>query len=91
MNLVAKEYVAANVEEDGVLLLSQFTGAARQLRGAVIVNPYATDDFAEKIRQALEMDAGEVTRRMRRLRAQVNENNIYKWATQLFRKLSKYA
>lgn len=91
MNLVAKEFVAANLEEDGLLLLSQFTGSARELRQAVILNPFATDEFAEKIRFALEMDGEEVRRRMHRLRADVSENNIYKWATQLLRKLGKYA
>ncbi|MFQ5695530.1 MAG: trehalose-6-phosphate synthase, partial [Terriglobia bacterium] len=60
MNLVAKEFVAANVDESGVLLLSRFTGASRQLREALIINPYAADEVAEQIRVALEMDANEV-------------------------------
>lgn len=89
MNLVAKEFVAANVEEDGVLLLSQFTGAARELVDAVIVNPYATDRLAEQIHEALTMDAREVGSRMRRLRETVRERNIYKWAGDVLRKLGK--
>lgn len=89
MNLVAKEFVAAKVEEDGVLLLSQFTGAARELVDAVIVNPYATDRLAEQIHEALTMDAREVGSRMRRLRETVRERNIYKWAGDVLRKLGK--
>ncbi|HSC78069.1 MAG TPA: trehalose-6-phosphate synthase [Candidatus Acidoferrales bacterium] len=89
MNLVSKEFVAANVEEDGVLLLSQFTGAARELRDAVIINPYATDELAEKINDALEMDSSAVRLRMRRLRETVREKNIYKWAHDIIRKLGR--
>ena len=55
MNLVAKEYVAAREDEDGVLILSQFTGASRELRDALLVNPYDTEQLAESIRRALEM------------------------------------
>jgi trehalose 6-phosphate synthase len=91
MNLVAKEFVAANVEEDGVLLLSQFTGAARELRDALIINPYATDRLAEQIHQALEMDEAEVGERMRRLRETVQERNIYKWASDIVGKLGRLA
>ncbi|MBI4466660.1 MAG: trehalose-6-phosphate synthase [Acidobacteria bacterium] len=89
MNLVAKEFVAANVEEDGVLLLSQFTGAARELRDALIINPFATDHLAEQIHQALTMEDDEVRRRMRRLRDTVRERNIYKWAGDIIRKLGR--
>jgi len=89
MNLVAKEFVASQVDSDGVLLLSQFTGAARELRGAVVINPYAVDDMAERMREAMEMEPVEVRRRMGRLRAQVRENNVYKWAADIIRKLSK--
>lgn len=91
MNLVAKEFVAANVKENGVLLLSQFTGAARELREALIINPYATDQLAEQIHRALEMDDEEVRARMRRLRETVREKNIFKWATDIFSKLGKLA
>ena len=57
MNLVAKEFVASAVDDDKVLILSQFTGAARELTDALLVNPYATDHFAEAIKEALEMPA----------------------------------
>ena len=80
MNLVAKEFVASRFDEDGVLILSPFTGAARELTDAVIANPYATDHLAEAIRQAIEMRPRERRQRMRRLRSLVEQNNIYKWA-----------
>jgi trehalose 6-phosphate synthase len=80
MNLVAKEYVAAQTGGDGVLVLSEFAGAARELADALIVNPYDTEQFAEAIRYGLEMDAVERRARMRRLSRQVDEHNIYRWA-----------
>jgi len=91
MNLVAKEFVAAQVDCDGVLLLSQFTGAARELTDAVIINPFAPEEMAEQICQAVEMDPREVRRRMANLREQVRENNIYKWAAEIIKKLSRLA
>jgi trehalose 6-phosphate synthase len=91
MNLVAKEFVASQVDKSGVLLLSQFTGAARELSDALLINPYAPDEVAEKIREALEMDRAEVRRRMERMRERVRENNIYKWAASILKKLSKIA
>ena len=80
MNLVAKEYVAAREDEDGVLVLSKFTGAAVELRDALIVNPYDTAGVAEAIHEGLEMNPAERRHRMRRMRRQVNEHNIYRWA-----------
>lgn len=80
MNLVAKEYVAAQSGGDGVLVLSEFAGAARELADALIVNPYDTEQFAEAIRYGLEMDAGDRRARMQRLSRQVEEHNIYRWA-----------
>jgi len=87
MNVVAKEFVAAKVNADGVLLLSSFTGAARELRDAVVINPFAPDQTAEAIRNAIEMDPMEMRRRMNRLRERVRENNVYKWAGDIIRKL----
>ncbi|MGH9561867.1 MAG: alpha,alpha-trehalose-phosphate synthase (UDP-forming) [Terracidiphilus sp.] len=87
MNLVAKEYVAAQKDEQGVLILSRFTGAARELRDAIIVNPYDVNATGEAIAQALRMDAGERTERMRRMRATVKEHNIYWWASNLIGEL----
>jgi len=80
MNLVAKEYVAAREDGDGVLVLSKFTGAAVELRDALIVNPYDISGVGEAIHEGLEMDRKERMRRMRRMRRQVMEHNIYGWA-----------
>jgi trehalose 6-phosphate synthase len=80
MNLVAKEFVAARDDRQGVLILSQFTGAAREMPDAVLVNPYATDAFADALNDALTMPIEEQQRRMQRLRAQVAEHNIFRWA-----------
>ena len=88
MNLVAKEYVAARTDDDGALILSQFTGAARELRDAIIVNPYDTDQVAEAIRTVLEMDPDERSQRMRRMRRIVKEYNVYRWAGSLIAELS---
>ena len=83
MNLVAKEYVASRFDEDGVLILSPFTGAAMELTDALIVNPYATERFADAILEAVEMRSEERRTRMVRMRSIVRENNIYKWAAHL--------
>ncbi len=80
MNLVAKEFVAARDDEDGVLVLSKFTGAAVELRDALLVNPYDTVGVSEAIFTALEMSPAERRERMRRLRRQVMEYNTYLWA-----------
>ncbi|HEY6337567.1 MAG TPA: trehalose-6-phosphate synthase, partial [Candidatus Sulfotelmatobacter sp.] len=87
MNLVAKEFVAARHDEQGVLILSRFTGAARELRDAVLVNPYDIEQTAEAIRLSLEMEPEERTARMQRLRKVVREQNIYRWAGNLIGEL----
>jgi trehalose 6-phosphate synthase/phosphatase len=80
MNLVCKEYCATRADEDGVLLLSEFAGAAGELQhGALLVNPYDTEGVAETIRRALEMPRAARRSRMRRLRRAVFENDIYRW------------
>jgi trehalose-6-phosphate synthase len=83
MNLVAKEFAAARRDERGVLILSQFTGAARELRDALLVNPYDIDQTAEAIRAALEMEPEEKQMRMHRMRELIKEHNIYRWAGDL--------
>jgi trehalose-6-phosphate synthase len=83
MNLVAKEFVAARPDELGVLILSRFTGAARELPDALLVNPYDIEQMAEAIRFGLEMDIEEQKARMQRMRRIVRENNIYLWASTL--------
>jgi alpha,alpha-trehalose-phosphate synthase [UDP-forming] len=87
MNLVAKEYVAAREDERGVLILSQFTGAARDLHDAIIVNPYDVESTAGAIALALEMNVSEMADRMRRMRRSVRERNIYWWAASLIGEL----
>ena len=80
MNLVSKEYCAARVNNDGVLILSEFAGAAFQLhQGALLVNPYHTRAVAEAISRACEMPLPEQRKRMRRLRARIRRENIFRW------------
>jgi trehalose-6-phosphate synthase len=83
MNLVAKEYVASCADGRGALILSQFTGAARDLTDALIVNPYDISQMAEAIKTALEMPVSEQEERMGRMRAAVKERNIYRWAADM--------
>ena len=87
MNLVAKEFLAARSDESGVLILSQFTGAARELRDALLVNPYDIDQTAEAIRAALEMEPEDKQVRVRRMRKVIKEHNIYRWAGNLITEL----
>jgi len=87
MNLVAKEFLAARRDERGVLILSQFTGAARELRDALLVNPYDIDQTAEAIRVALEMEPEEKQMRVHRMRRVIKEQNIYHWAGSLITEL----
>ncbi|PYX46671.1 MAG: trehalose-6-phosphate synthase [Acidobacteria bacterium] len=89
MNLVAKEFVAARADESGVLILSIFTGAARELRDALQVNPYDIDQTAEAIRAALEMEPEEKQTRMRQMRRTLIEHNIFEWAGNLITELSE--
>lgn len=80
MNLVAKEFVAAREDECGVLVLSQFTGAARELTEALIVNPYDIDEASSALATALNMSPSEKRERMRSMRAFLAEFNVYRWA-----------
>jgi trehalose 6-phosphate synthase len=80
MNLVAKEYVAARDDERGVLVLSQFTGAARELTEALIVNPYDIEEASSALATALKMSPEEQRERMRAMRAFLAEFNVYRWA-----------
>ena len=80
MNLVAKEFVASRDDEHGVLVLSQFTGAARELHDALPVNPYHVDQCAEALHRALQMPPDEQRVRMRSMRRLVQEYNVYRWA-----------
>lgn len=97
MNLVAKEFVAAKSENDegvpgaveGVLVLSEFAGAARDLPEALIVNPYDAEEFAEAIHQALVMDEKDRRARMTRMRLRIEEYNIYRWAADFLTALAQ--
>jgi len=88
MNLVAKEYIAARQDEQGVLILSRFAGASHELADALVVNPYDADELAEAIHRALSMPAEEKRARMRRMRAVVEEHNVYRWAGNLIAELA---
>ncbi len=81
MNLVAKEFIASRVDVDGVLVLSEFAGAAAQLPEAVSVNPYAVDEMAAAMKQALTMEIGERKRRMHALRARVATQDVHWWSS----------
>lgn len=83
MNLVAKEFVAAREDEQGVLVLSQFTGAARELTEALVVNPYDIDQAASALAVAATMSSEEQRERMRFMRRLVAEFNVYRWAAHM--------
>lgn len=89
MNLVAKEFVASRIDEEGALILSQFTGASRELRDALLVNPYDAEEVADAIHVALEMDPHDRQARMERMRRAVREHNVYQWAGNLISELSE--
>ncbi len=83
MNLVAKEFIAARNDERGVLVLSQFTGAARELHEALIINPYHIEQGADALYRGLSMPAAEQRERMRSMRMLVQEFNVYRWAARM--------
>jgi trehalose-6-phosphate synthase len=80
MNLVCKEFVAARDDERGVMILSRFAGAAREMPEALVVNPYHVEETADALHQALVMPEGEQRERMASLRTTVREFNVYRWA-----------
>lgn len=85
MNLVAKEYVASQVDETGVLVMSHLAGAAEELTGAIVVNPYDQEGMAESIKQALEMPKDQRRYRMRRMRDHLTLHDIHHWAESCLR------
>ena len=91
MNLVAKEFVSARGDEQGVLVLSEFTGAARELPDAELVNPFNVDQMATALQTALTMPADDQRWRMRKMRAQVVDHNIFRWAGMLLSEVGKLA
>jgi trehalose 6-phosphate synthase len=89
MNLVAKEFVAARDDEDGVLVLSAFTGAARELVEALLINPFDVSETANAIAAALDMPRDERRKRMQLMRQTVSEANVYRWAGRLLLDLAR--
>jgi len=87
LNLVAKEFIAASADDKGMLVLSKFTGAARELTEAVTFNPYNPDECAEAIKQALTMPEEQRKTRMDKMKAEVAENNIYRWSAEIIQAL----
>jgi trehalose 6-phosphate synthase len=87
MNLVAKEYVASRKEVDGALVLSEFAGAADQLKQAILVNPHDIDGLKEAILRAVNMPPAESTRRMRAMRRQILQNDVEHWSRSFLKAL----
>jgi trehalose 6-phosphate synthase/phosphatase len=84
MNLVAKEFVAAQIDRTGVLCLSEFAGAAEEFGHAMAINPFYAEGFAEDIHRALAMDLVERRARMERMQATLEEGNVYRWTGDFF-------
>jgi trehalose 6-phosphate synthase len=89
MNLVAKEYVACRIDDTGVLVLSEFAGAAQELRGAISVNPHDLDGMKDAIRNALTLGPRDAKARMRRMRQVVRNSDVHTWAGDFLAALSK--
>ncbi|KKR56797.1 MAG: Alpha,alpha-trehalose-phosphate synthase (UDP-forming) [Candidatus Curtissbacteria bacterium GW2011_GWA1_40_47] len=89
MNLVAKEFVAARDDKKGVLILSQYTGASRELKDAIIVNPYNGEQTAQAIKTALDMEPGEQKKRMGAMREVVKNFNVYRWSAELLKTITE--
>ncbi|MDD5566117.1 MAG: trehalose-6-phosphate synthase [Candidatus Omnitrophica bacterium] len=90
MNLVAKEFVASRSDEQGMLVLSQFTGASRELTDAILVNPYDREQFSEGIFFALSMPDEERKKRMSKMRDLIQQHNIFRWSGKVLSELLKF-
>ncbi len=88
MNLVAKEFAASRVNNDGVLILSRFAGAAQEMQGAMVINPYDIEETSDAIKSSLEMHPDEQKRRMKHMRQLIVSHNIYAWASDLLRTIA---
>ncbi len=88
MNLVAKEYVASKKDLNGTLILSRFTGAARELTDSILINPYSIEEFSDAIKSAVEMPDEEKRKRMENMRKVVHDNNVYRWAGSIITELT---
>ena len=89
MNLVAKEFVASQVDDDGVLILSEFAGAAEELTEALLLNPYDINQIADRLKRAVDMSATERAERMSALRAKVFANNLEYWSEKFLSALAR--
>lgn len=90
MNLVAKEYVASRTDNKGMLVLSQFTGAAREFTDAILINPYDCEQFSDALYQALYLSEEERQKRMTKMAETIKVNNIYRWAGKILSELLKF-
>ncbi len=90
MNLVAKEFVASRNDLSGALILSEFTGAARELVDAILVNPYYIDGLADALKTAIEMSTEEQRRRMTRMREAISQQNVYRWAAKILSEIFNF-
>lgn len=88
MNLVAKEFISARSNNDGVLILSQFAGASQELHNALIINPYDIEGSADAVKAALEMSLEQQKQRMKQMRRMVMSNNVYSWASSILRTMA---
>lgn len=88
MNLVAKEFIASRDQNDGVLILSRFAGASHELPGALIINPYDTEQTADSIKLALEMPKEMQYQKMKQMRRMIMNHNVYKWASDILRTMA---
>lgn len=89
MNLVAKEYVASKNDASGILVLSRFTGAARELEDSLLINPYDIESFADTLKEAIDMPFSESEARMKKMREKLALDNIYRWAVKMVSELAK--
>ena len=88
MNLVAKEFIASRNQNDGVLILSQFAGASQELLGAMIINPYDTEQMADAIKSALEMPIEQQHHKMKQMRRVIMAHNVYSWAADILKTMT---
>ena len=88
MNLVAKEFIASREQNDGVLILSRFAGASHELHGALIINPYDTEQSADAIKAALEMPRDMQQKKMKQMRRLIMNHNVYSWASNILRTMA---
>jgi alpha,alpha-trehalose-phosphate synthase [UDP-forming] len=89
MNLVAKEFIASQIDEKGILCLSEFAGAFEEMEYSIPINPYYTDGFAEAMKKALEMPLEEKRDRIRKMRQYLKEHDIYNWTYKIFQALKE--